>query len=126
MMEFRDPCSDSAGCVAAGAGVFSGTASGSGSCFLLPLTLMTVSTVACVPSQTLLVNNDVLIKHALQQPRALLKDCELHCTRPCMYTYILLQGCLVVILADLLGLFLRKLLLQGFIDDLRYGLLLLI
>lgn len=49
MMEFRDPgCSGSAVCSTAGAGVSSGTTSGSGSCFLLPLTLMTVSTVACM------------------------------------------------------------------------------
>ena len=48
MMEFSDPwASGSAGLSTAGAGLSSG--SGSGSCFLLPLTLMTVSTVACMP-----------------------------------------------------------------------------
>ena len=66
MMEFKDPCSDSAGCVAEGAGVSSGTISGSGSCFLLPLTLMTVSTVACMPSQDPLVSVILLIRHASQ------------------------------------------------------------
>lgn len=50
MMEFREPgWSVSAGFSTAGAGVGLGSGSGSGSCFLLPLTLMTVSTVACEP-----------------------------------------------------------------------------
>lgn len=48
MMEFSEPwASGSAGLSTAGAGLSSG--SGSGSCFLLPLTFMTVSTVACMP-----------------------------------------------------------------------------
>ena len=67
-----------------------------------------------------------LIRHSSQQEEKFSFSDIAECRVVYVNTHIFLQGCLIVILADLLRLFLGEFLLQGFIDDLRYGLLLLI